>query len=119
MLGEITDAHPLDPVFLDGQEILVIIGHPGNGALGAGHQRHGRSIDIRIRQADPVAQPRQGDGQVDGDRGLAHTAFAGSDPDDVPHLRQFFQGQFIDIGLFLGLRFFHDNPFDLDAGPAG
>ena len=37
----------------------------------------------------------------------------------MPHLRQFFQGQFIDIGLFLGLRFFHDNPLDLDAGPAG
>src|SRR6516162_9865466 len=46
---------------------------------GAEHERHVGTVHVGIEQTDLVSKLYQGQGQVDGERGLAHPAFAGAD----------------------------------------
>ena len=89
-VGEITDGHPLDAVFLDRDDpfLVPVLERLGRESFGARHRGNGRAIHICIGQPDLEAEPRQGDRQVYGHRGLAHAAFSGSDANDVANLRQ-------------------------------
>ena len=48
----------------------------------AEHQRDVGPVDVGIEQADLVSELRQDNREIDGERGLSHTAFAGTDGDD-------------------------------------
>ena len=54
----------------------------------AKHRRHGRAVDVGVQKPDAVAQLRQRDGEVGGDRRLAHAALAGRHGHEVPHARR-------------------------------
>ncbi len=62
--------------------MLVILEHPGLLA-DAHHERDIGSVDVCIDQTDAEAHLGQRSGQVHGERGFAHSTFAGTDGDDV------------------------------------
>ena len=120
-LGEIADGHPLDAVFLDGDEEFLALFLAGLG-LGLklfrpGHDGHGRAVDVGVGEAHAVTQAREGDGEVHRDGGLAHAALAGGDGDDVRHLVHLVQAQ-VQRRLLRRRRLFHDG-LHLDLGAAG
>ena len=49
---------------------------------GAHHERNVGAVDVGVDEAHALAEPRERDGQVDGDGGFAHSALAGTDGDD-------------------------------------
>ena len=67
---KIAYGHPLHPIFLyrDDKLLSVKLFRFRLRALGAGHSRHRRTIDIGIGKADPVAQAGKSYGQIDGHR---------------------------------------------------
>ena len=54
--------------------------------MNAKHARDGRAGDVRVKHADAVAHAAEHDGQLAGDEGLAHAAFAA----DLANLRRLF-----------------------------
>ena len=106
-LGKIADGHPLHVVFLNGNKELVTLfsHHFRRVAFGACHEGDGGAVDIGIGQSHLVSQTCQSDGQVHCNSAFSHAAFAGSYADDVAHLPNLVQVQFIH-GFFS--RFFHD-----------
>lgn len=82
------DAHDLDTLFGFGGENALAV---ANGlVVNAKHARDGRAGDVRVKHADAVAHAAEHDGQLAGDEGLAHAAFAADHADDLANLRWLF-----------------------------
>ena len=96
-LGEIPDGHPLDPILLDRDEEFLALLLTGFSfrlqVFRAGHDGHGRPIDIGVGETDPVSQARQRDGEIHRNGGLAHAALAGGHRNDVRDLVHLVQAQ--------------------------
>ena len=58
----------------------------------AQHQGNVGAVNVGVEQADFVSQLGQNDREIDGERGLAHAAFAGTDGDDGAHTGQRLRG---------------------------
>ena len=77
---DVADGDGLDAVGQVGDD-AVPWAHGGLLA-GAHHQRNIGAVDVGVDEAYALAEPRERDGQVDGDGGFAYPAFAGTDGDD-------------------------------------
>ena len=93
-VDEEADGEYLHTVFIGRDEELPPVALFGEDAfrLQVEHFGNGRPEDVGIEQSDLVAELGQGHRQVGGHGALAHAAFAGTDGDDVLHLRQHLAG---------------------------
>ena len=93
-VDEEADGEYLHSVFIGRDEELPPVALFGEDAfrLQVEHFGNGRAEDVGIEQSDLVAELGQGYRQVGGHGALAHAAFAGTDGNDVLHLRQHFAG---------------------------
>jgi hypothetical protein len=73
LVDEEADGHDLDPVRLDGDDLVVE--HP-RLALGPHHERHVGAVHVHVDETNGVALLLEGQGQVHGHGGLADTALA-------------------------------------------
>ena len=89
----------------------------GGEAFGPRHDGDGGAIDIGIREAHPVAQARQCDGEVHCDGGLPDAALSGGYADDVSDLIDLVQVKV--QGRILGLRGLLDDGLHFHLGTAG
>ena len=67
------------PIGLGVGDDLPLAGGTGQAALEAEHAGDGEAADVGVEHADGEALGRQGGGQVDRHRRLAHAALAGGD----------------------------------------
>jgi len=79
--GDETDGDELDAVRSEGFDLVFA----DDAWLGCRPEHGGDvgAVDVGVDEADLVAELGKRDGEVDGDGGLADTAFAGADGDDV------------------------------------
>src|SRR5215510_9653798 len=104
------DGHGLHAV-IDGRDyhLAAHIRH----VFAAHHNRHVRAVDVGVEGAHFRAHQSERHGQIDRDRRFTHTAFAGTDRDDV-----FDAGDLRLVDRAAGLRHFRLH-LDLDAFDAG
>ena len=84
--GNESDRNKFDPMGHQGLD-LVVLEHPRLLA-DAHHERNVGSIDVRVDETDAKAHLDQCRGQIDSERGLAHSTFTRTDSDDVRHTWQ-------------------------------
>ena len=65
---------------VDGRDL--VFAHHFGLLVGAQHQRDVRTVNVAVEQSHFVAHLAEGDRQIDGERGLADSALAGTDGDD-------------------------------------
>ena len=88
------DGQDLDPVLLNGRDFGLAIHLHGLGLL-LGHVKHGGhtgAVNVRIHQADFVAELGQCHGQIRRHRALSDTTFARGDRNDVLDAWKHFAG---------------------------
>ena len=61
---------------------MLLSGRQLRFAACAQHQRNVGTIDVGVKQSDLEAEARQGQRKIDGERGFADSALAGTDCDD-------------------------------------
>ena len=85
LVARVQQAHGdhLQPIGVHGQDLPLAEGL--RLLLGAEHQRHVGPVHVGIQQADRRAHAFQRDGQIHGDRRLAHAALAAGHGDEVLH----------------------------------
>jgi hypothetical protein len=77
----VADGNGLDAVRQVGLD-AVVRAHRGR-LRRTHHQGNVGAVDVGVDQAHPLAHAGKRNGQVDGDRGLAHAALAGTDGDNL------------------------------------
>ena len=104
-----TDGQDAHTVLFGGNEELPAVPDFGKDTLRfeVEHLRNGRTEDIGIEEAGPVALGRQCHGQVGRYGALAHTALARTHGDDVLHAGQHFPGLGTGCLKRLGMDFHH------------
>ncbi len=83
---DVSDGDGLDAVGQVGK-YTIVLAH-GRLLTGTHHQRHVGAVDIGVDEAHACPKLAERDSQVDGDGGLAYTAFAGTNSDDLRYARQ-------------------------------